>query len=142
MQSVLGINHGGLGEHVAVIDPWTIVTDSGSGVVSWDAPTTTDIWDAAALLAQSSDILKQYIMSDSVSFSHVFSNQIDIGLWTVGTQTLVLATNLNYANETFDLATIEGLATTPAAQVLNTGATLEGSVITFTSVGTGGWILG
>lgn len=124
VQSVLGINHGGM------------------GVVSWDAPTTADIWEYGSMLAQSSTTLKEYIMSSAATFQHVFSNQIDIGLWTVGEKTLVLATNLNYANETFDLATVPGLKTAPVVEVLNSGATLEGNVITFTSVGTGGFILG
>ncbi|KZT00619.1 uncharacterized protein LAESUDRAFT_533884 [Laetiporus sulphureus 93-53] len=124
VQSVLAINHGGM------------------GVVSWDAPTTDDIWAYAGLLAQSSATLKAYIASDAASFRHVFVDQIDVGLWTVGAQTLVLATNLNYAEETFDLASVEGLVTHPAVQVLDSGATLSGSVIAFTSVGTGGFILG
>jgi len=124
VQSVLGINHGGM------------------GVVSWDAPTTDDIWAYGSMLAQSSATLKEYIMSDAATFQHVFSNQIDIGLWTVGSKTLVLATNLNYAEETFDLASVPGLRTAPATQVLSSGASLSGSVISFTSVGSGGFILG
>ncbi|PCH43231.1 hypothetical protein WOLCODRAFT_138259 [Wolfiporia cocos MD-104 SS10] len=124
LQSVLAINHGGV------------------GVVSWDAPTTTAIWDAAGLLGQASPILKEYILSESATFQHVFTDQIDIGLWTVGSKTLVLATNLNYANETFDLASVEGLRTGPVVQVLDSGATLTGSEIAFGSVGTGGWVLG
>ncbi|KAI0920741.1 hypothetical protein AcV5_010411 [Taiwanofungus camphoratus] len=124
VQSALAINHGGL------------------GVVSWDAPTSADITKSASILAQSSSTLKEYIMGDSASFQHIFFNQIDIGLWTVGSKTLVLATNLNYAEETFDLASIPGLVTTPAVQVLNSGATLSKSVISFTSVGTGAFILG
>lgn len=118
------------------IDPFS------SGVVSWDAPTSADITKSASILAQSSSTLKEYIMGDSASFQHIFFNQIDIGLWTVGSKTLVLATNLNYAEETFDLASIPGLVTTPAVQVLNSGATLSKSVISFTSVGTGAFILG
>lgn len=94
------------------------------------------------MLAQSSATLKEYILNDAAVFQHVFSNQIDIGLWTVGEKTLVLATNLNYANEMFDLATVPGLKTAPVVEVLHSGATLEGSVITFTSVGTGSFIFG
>ncbi|CCM01655.1 uncharacterized protein FIBRA_03717 [Fibroporia radiculosa] len=124
VQSVLAINHG------------------GKGVVSWDAPTTTAIWDYASLLAMASPTLNAFIASDSATFQHVFYNQIDIGFWSVDGKTLVLATNLNYANETFDLATVPGLRTYPATQVLNSGAALSGSVIEFTSVGSGGFIVG
>ncbi|KAF9812775.1 hypothetical protein IEO21_05978 [Rhodonia placenta] len=124
LQSALAINHG------------------GTGVIAWAAPTTDDIWEYASSLAQSSATLKEYILNDAAVFQHVFSNQIDIGLWTVGEKTLVLATNLNYANEMFDLATVPGLKTAPVVEVLHSGATLEGSVITFTSVGTGSFIFG
>ncbi|KAI0729759.1 hypothetical protein C8Q72DRAFT_912755 [Fomitopsis betulina] len=124
LQSVLGINHGGL------------------GVVSWDAPTTDGIWDYASLLAQASSTLKEYIASDQASFAHYFENQIDVGAWTVGDKTLVLATNLNYAEETFDLARLPGVVGKPVTQVLDSGASVRGDTISFTSVGSGGWVVG
>ena len=113
-----------------------------SGVVSWDAPTTDGIWDYASLLAEASSTLKEYIANDEVTFTHYFNNQIDVGMWTVGQKTLVLATNLNYADETLDLTSVSGLAGKPARQVLDSGARISGDAISFTSVGTGGWIVG
>ncbi|GBE86870.1 hypothetical protein SCP_1001120 [Sparassis crispa] len=124
VQSALGINHGAL------------------GVVSWDMPTTADILSYGSLLAQSSTALKDYIANDRATFQHAFVDQIDVGLWTVGEQTLVLATNLNYAPATFDLMSMPGLKTVPAVQVLNTGATLNGTDIVLDPVGTGAFILG
>ena len=115
---------------------------TGLGVVSWDAPTTDGIWEYASLLAEASTTLKEYIANDEVSFAHYFDNQIDVGMWTVGEKTLVLATNLNYADETFDLTSLSGLAGKPARQVLDSGASISGDTISFTSVGTGGWIVG
>jgi len=112
------------------------------GVIAWEDPTTDDIWAYASMLAQSSSTLKAYIMNDAATFQHVFSNQIDIGLWTVDGKTLMLATNLNYAEESFDLASIAGLTTSQSTQVLNSGAALSEGVITFNSVGTGGFIFG
>lgn len=113
-----------------------------SGVVSWDAPTTDGIWDYASLLAQASPTLKEYIASDMASFAHYFENQIDVGTWTVGEKTLVLATNLNYAEETFDLGGLPGVLGKPVMQILDSGASVSGYTISFTSVGTGGWIVG
>ncbi|KAH9929422.1 uncharacterized protein B0H18DRAFT_1117456 [Fomitopsis serialis] len=124
VQSVLAINHGGM------------------GVVSWDAPTTDDVWDYASLLAQASPALKEYIANDAAIFAHYFYDQIDVGTWTVGSKTLVLATNLNYADETFELGDVPGLASKPVTQVLDSGARVSGTTVTFTSVGTGGWIVG
>ena len=126
---------------ISIRDSSPVLT-MGLGVVSWDAPTTDGIWDYASLLAESSSTLKQYIANDGVSFTHYFQNQIDVGTWTVGDKTLVLATNLNYAEETFDLSSIPGLAGKPARQVLDSGASISGDIISFTSVGTGGWIIG
>ena len=116
----------------------------GLGVVSWDAPTTDGIWDYASLLADSSSIFKEYIANDAVSFAHYFQNQIDVGTWTVGDKTLVLATNLNYVPARFDLSGVRGLVAHQGAvqQVLDSGARLSGRVIDLESVGTGGFILG
>ncbi|TFY61407.1 hypothetical protein EVJ58_g4519 [Rhodofomes roseus] len=124
VQSVLAINHGGM------------------GVVSWDAPTTDDIWDYASILAQASPTLKEYIANDAATFAHYFYGQIDVGAWTVGGKTLVLATNLNYAEVTFSLGGVPGLAGRPVTQVLDSGASVSGNTLTFTSVGSGGWIVG
>ncbi|KAH9834490.1 uncharacterized protein C8Q71DRAFT_769168 [Rhodofomes roseus] len=124
VQSVLAINHGGM------------------GVVSWDAPTTDDIWDYASILAQASPTLKEYIANDAATFAHYFYDQIDVGAWTVGGKTLVLATNLNYAEVTFSLGGVPGLAGRPVTQVLDSGAGVSGNTLTFTSVGSGGWIVG
>ena len=88
--------------------------------------------------------MKDFILSPQATFEHVVTDRVDVGLWTVGGRTLVLATNLNYATAHFDLTSVGGLALKAlfSKQVLDSGAKLSGHVITLESVGTGGFILG
>ncbi|KAI0354196.1 hypothetical protein OH77DRAFT_1426229 [Trametes cingulata] len=123
VQSVLAINHGAL------------------GVVSWNAPTTADITASAASLSRSLTVMKDFILNPHATFEHVVANRVDVGLWTVGGRTLVLATNLNYATAHFDLSGL-ALKSLVARQVFDSGAKLSGHVITLESVGTGGFIVG
>ena len=120
---MLGINHGGL------------------GVVAWSDPTTADIKASASLLARALATMKDYILSPAASFRHVANNRVDIGLWTVGPKTLLLATNLNYANVTLSLGDIKESQGRRIVQVFDSGAKAQGSKIIFESVGTGGFIL-
>ncbi|KAI0341174.1 hypothetical protein BDW22DRAFT_1359406 [Trametopsis cervina] len=122
VQAVLGINHGGL------------------GVVAWNDPTTPDIKASASLLAKSLSTMKQFILNPSAKFSHVVVNRVDVGIWSVGAQTLVLATNLNYAQVTVNL---DGLLPKGVVekQVLDSGAKVQGKQLVFQSVGTGAFIL-
>lgn len=89
--------------------------------------------------------MKDFILNPHATFTHVVSDRVDVGMWTVGLQTLVLATNMNYAEAKFDLASVKRLAAKTllgAHQVLDSGASLKGHVITLDSVGTGGFIVG
>lgn len=122
MQAVLGINHG------------------GRGVVAWNDPTTPDIKASASALAQSLATMKNFILSPAATFRHLTSNRIDVGMWTVGGRTLLLATNLNYADESLSLADIPEARGKKASQVFDSGAKASSGQITFESVGTGGFI--
>lgn len=89
--------------------------------------------------------MKEFILSPRARFEHVVTDRVDVGLWTVGARTLVLATNLNYAPARFDLSRVRGglaLQALVARQVLDSGAKLRGHVIELESVGTGGFIVG
>lgn len=113
--------------------------------MSWNAPTTDDITASASVLAKSLATMKDFILSPQASFAHVVLDRVDVGLWTVGPRTLVLATNLNYASAQFDLREAPGLAEKAllgTKQVLDSGATLTEHVITLDSVGSGGFIVG
>ncbi|KAF8970629.1 hypothetical protein BDZ97DRAFT_54254 [Flammula alnicola] len=108
VQSVLGINHGGL------------------GVVSWDDPTTPDIKASASLLALSLPKMNPFILNPSATFRQVTINRVDIGLWKVGAETLVLATNMNYFSVSISIRDLglpsPGISVT---QVLDSGAQID-----------------
>ena len=98
----------------------------------------------ASKLAMSLEQMSRFILSPSASFRQIAVNGVDCGLWTVDSQTLVLAANTNYANEIVTLACL-GLPTgLTITQVLDTGSSLTPAQdgFTFTSVGSGGFIVG
>ncbi|KAF8178672.1 hypothetical protein K438DRAFT_1977899 [Mycena galopus ATCC 62051] len=124
VESILGINHGGV------------------GVTSWDDPTTDDIQASASAMALAMNKMKAFILSPSAAIQQVaFPNGIDVGLWTVGDQTLVLATNMNYENMSISLAELHLSGT--VRQVFDSGASLssDGRTLDFGSVGSGAWVV-
>jgi hypothetical protein len=112
--------------------------------MSWDDPTSTDIKASASLLALSMPKMTPFILSPSATFRQVTINLVDVGLWTVGAQTLVLASNMNYFTVSLSLSEL-GLPSpqVAATQVLNSGAQLDPSRqhLVFGSVGSGGFIV-
>lgn len=114
--------------------------------MSWNAPTTDDITTSAALLSRSlATSMKAFILDPHASFTHAVAGRVDVGMWTVGERTLVLATNLNYVQAKFDVGSVKGVGEKTrrdATQVLDSGATLDGETIVLESVGTGAWVLG
>ncbi|GJE89062.1 hypothetical protein PsYK624_051540 [Phanerochaete sordida] len=124
VQSVLGINHGGL------------------GVVAWNDPTPADIKASASALALALPTMKEFILSPSASFAHIATGRVDIGVWTVDGRALVLATNLNYAAATVPLAGLPGVKGKSVKQVFDSGASFAGGKFTFEATGTGGFIVG
>jgi len=74
-----------------------------------------------------------------------------VGLWSVGKQTLVLGTNLNYNEATFSLKEVTGAVSGVVSglvnvervqQVFDSGAKVVGGEVIFESVGSGGFIVG
>ncbi|KAF9474514.1 hypothetical protein BDN70DRAFT_908482 [Pholiota conissans] len=126
VESIVGINHGGL------------------GVMSWDDPTSTDIKASASLLALAMPKMTPFILSPSATFRQVTINRVDIGLWKVGGQTLVLASNMNYFNVSIGFRDL-GLPSPQLSvnQVFNSGALVDPSRqhLVFGSVGSGGFIV-
>ncbi|KAF9458112.1 hypothetical protein BDZ94DRAFT_1313563 [Collybia nuda] len=125
VESILGINHGGL------------------GVVSWDDPTPADIKASASLLALSLPQMTPFILNPAAIFRQVTIRRVDLGLWTVGTKTLVLASNMNYATVSVHLSELGLPKASIASQALDSGATTlpDKAGFTFESVGSGAWIL-
>jgi hypothetical protein len=85
-----------------------------------------------------------FIFHPSASFRQFTINQVDIGLWTVGAETLVLATNMNYFSVSVslrDLGLANGMLVT---QVLNSGTAIDLSThshLLFDSAGSGAFIV-
>ncbi|KAF7798797.1 hypothetical protein EIP86_010022 [Pleurotus ostreatoroseus] len=127
VQSVLGINHGALGSF------------------AWNAPTSDDIQSSASSLANAlTASMADFTLSPAASFRHALVDRVDIGLWTVGGRTLVLATNMNYNETRVSLAQIgvRSGSSVKTTQVFDSGAKIsKDSTITLESVGTGGFVL-
>ncbi|KAJ7507174.1 hypothetical protein B0H11DRAFT_2153613 [Mycena galericulata] len=81
VQVVLSLNHG------------------ARGIMPWIDPTPPDIKRTASALAKALVSVQALIFSPRGSFSRLTSGRVDVGMWTVGTETLVLVANLN-AHET------------------------------------------
>ena len=130
---MLGINHGAL------------------GVVAWDDPTTADIKSSASALAKAlGETMKAFVLEPSATFSHVVlvvsggaGATVDVGRWTVGEKTLVLATNLAYAQATIALGDVlPPGAPGEVEQVFDSGVSISGASLVFESVGSGAFIFG
>ncbi|KAF8986820.1 hypothetical protein BDQ17DRAFT_1548363 [Cyathus striatus] len=126
VESVVGINHGGL------------------GVVSWDDPTSADIKASASGLALALPKMNPFILNPSATFKQVTTGGVDFGLWTVGSNTLVLGSNIEYVSATIRLQDIGFSATIPKiTQVFNSGSQVDPVTfhLSFESVGSGGFIV-
>lgn len=112
-------------------------------MISWDDPTTPDIKASASLLALSLAKMTPFILNPAASFRQITINRVDVGLWTVGAETLVLASNMNYATVNLSLAALSLSTGIISSQVLNSGAVVNPgkSGFTFESVGSGGFIV-
>ncbi|PIL25773.1 hypothetical protein GSI_11523 [Ganoderma sinense ZZ0214-1] len=129
VETALAINHGALGS------------------VSWDAPAPADITAAGAALSRAmKGAMKAYILSPEARFARAVRDGVDVGMWTVGGETLVLATNTEYKAREFDLGTVPGVAERAllgTRQVFDAGARMKGArTIELDSTGTGGFIVG
>ncbi|KAH8114960.1 hypothetical protein DFH11DRAFT_1877283 [Phellopilus nigrolimitatus] len=108
VEGVLSINHG------------------ATGIVPWIDPTPADIKETATSLAQALPTIKQFIFNSSTSFSSLSQSGVDVGLWTLGGQTLVLATNLGNASASLSLALPGGSSSkATATQILDGGGSLQ-----------------
>ncbi|CAA7262238.1 unnamed protein product [Cyclocybe aegerita] len=126
VQSILGINHGTL------------------GVVSWNDPTTPDIKASASKLALVLPQLNPFILNPRATFRHITVNRVDFGIWHVGTDALVLGTNINYSTAVIRMRDLGlPLSQVSVAQVLDTGASVDparGHFI-FQAVGSGAFVI-
>jgi len=134
VQSIVGINHGGL------------------GVVSWDDPTPADIKASASGLATAltsgSTPMATFILDSSSTFKQVTTTAgIDTGLWSLNGKTLLLATNMNYENTTLEASELglgQGFGSDLAEVFCSgacdvSGAKSSGRIV-LGSVGSGGFV--
>ncbi|KAJ7721036.1 hypothetical protein B0H16DRAFT_1603583 [Mycena metata] len=77
IQAILSVNHG------------------ARGIMPWIDPTPADIKTASSALAIALGSVKTFFFDPQVKFSRVVSNRIDVGMWTLGAETLLLVANLN-----------------------------------------------
>ena len=131
------------------------VNAGARGSVSWDDPTTADIKAAASAFASALPELTPFVLSSSLSqppvhFARIITpDRLDIGVWAAaeGT-TLVIAANLNYfavditLGEVVSATNFKSLALVNPRVVLDGGARVVGTQITFASVQSGAWIFG
>lgn len=88
--------------------------------------------------------MNSFILSPSASFHQTTIDRVDIGVWTVGAQSLILATNMNYASVTVRLTDINAKFTgVTLTQVLDSGGqvTSGGDAIVFESVGSAAFVV-
>jgi len=127
LQSIVGINHGAL------------------GVIPWNDPTTDDIKASASAFALALPKMTQFILSPVVSFRQVLTDSlVDVGMWTVGSETLVLAANTGNAEATVDIAKLGGFSGRfTVKQVWDSAASVssDGKGITLGITGSGGFIV-
>ncbi|PIL25753.1 hypothetical protein GSI_11503 [Ganoderma sinense ZZ0214-1] len=129
-----------------VVENALAINHGARGSVSWSAPASADVTAAGAGFSSAiKSSLKDYILNPAAKFQHKVVDRVDVGMWTVGGKTLVLATNLNYASKSFDLSGVPlvgNQAKTGATQAYNNGAKISGTTITLDSTGTGAFIVG
>ncbi|KAL0065604.1 hypothetical protein AAF712_007382 [Marasmius tenuissimus] len=126
VQSILGINHGGL------------------AIVPWDDPTPADIKSSASDLALAIPRMTTFILDPAVAFTNAKETPegIDVGIWTVGVETLVVATNIRYQSQTLDLTTLALGDIKAVSSILDSGASLSGdTVVQFSEVGSGAFVV-
>jgi len=116
------------------------LTDLYPGVVPWIDPTTPDIKSSASKFAQSLPTVSGFLFNPNATISQLMANRIDVGIWTAGSQTLLLATNLNYNDTVLDLGVIP-VSWKNIQQIFNSGSSVDGTSITFQSVGSGAFVL-
>lgn len=129
-----------------VVEAALAINHGARGSVSWSAPASADITASGAALSRAlSRVMKGYILHPDALFQHLTVGGVDVGMWTVGEKTLVLATNLNYVDGSFDLSGVPLVgdqAKRGAKKVYDGGAKISGTTVRLESTGTGGFIVG
>lgn len=102
------------------------------GVISWNDPTTPDIQSAASAFARSLPKITPYLFNPASARAAYIVGGASVATWKTGVETLVLATNTYYVNQTISWEAL-GLEGIGAAMVFVSG---------FVEAAHGGFVLG
>ena len=95
VQSLLAITHGALGLFYPV-HPNTLDLPCFTGIVAWNAPTSSDIIDAATSIGQQLiPSLTNFTLNPRVKFATYVWQRVHFGIWRVDGHILVVGVNLN-----------------------------------------------
>ncbi|KAG6334446.1 hypothetical protein ID866_4647 [Astraeus odoratus] len=125
VQSILGINYGAL------------------GVVPWSDPSPSDIKASASAFAQSLPKITPFLFNPqaSLSRSNYVMGGVDVATWSTGTQTLVLATNTYYVDQSVSWHDV-GLTGSGATVVFQSGSVeIASEFFTLGSVGSAAFVV-
>ncbi|THH04216.1 hypothetical protein EW145_g5685 [Phellinidium pouzarii] len=107
VESVISINHG------------------ATGIVPWMDPNPQDIRDAATVLAKALPTIKSFLFDPGASFSPVRQGNIDVGLWTSGQRTLLLASNTSNATVSVSFDIPSGVHAAQAQEIFGSGNAVQ-----------------
>ncbi|KAJ7764560.1 hypothetical protein DFH07DRAFT_811639 [Mycena maculata] len=71
------------------------VNHGARGIMPWIDPTPPDVKRAAAAFATALASAKEFIFSPRANFSRFTLDRVDVGMWTVDGETLLLVANMN-----------------------------------------------
>ena len=106
------------------------INQGALGVVPWDDPTSADIKSSASAFALSLPSITPYMFNPaSVRTAYVVGGA-SVATWKAGVQTLVLATNTNYVNQTvnWEALGLEGAGVTTVF-VSGVAETMQGGFV-------------
>ncbi|THU88969.1 hypothetical protein K435DRAFT_821522 [Dendrothele bispora CBS 962.96] len=138
VQSVIGINHGGVG-----VVPWDDTKVIPSDIKNSFSDLALSLPSIIPFILEPGVEHSQFTTALTVNSSSSSTSKVDIGAWKAGSKTLVLLTNMGYesgsvAFDELGLGDGEGVM----EQVFKSGASVgeDGKSIVFEEVGSGGFV--
>ena len=125
VQSILGINHGAL------------------GVIPWSDPTPADIKMASSSFAKSLPKITPFLFDSQAAYSrkNYVVGGVDVATWSTGSQTLVLAANTDYIDQTVSWNDIELIGTGETVVFQSGSVEYTSDAFTLGSVGSGAFVV-
>jgi len=137
VQSVIGINHGGVG-----VVPW----DDTKNIPTDLKQSFSDLAKVLPRIGNEFVLVPGVQHTQSVVTMSNSSVKVDVGTWTVGGKTSVLVTSMGYesGSVSFDQLGVDSSLFGSVEQILDSGTSVgeDGSSIVFEQVGSGGFVFG